>query len=705
MKNILIQTFCLVFLCLGTARAQQYQLASPDGKLSVTIHAGETLTWQIAHDGTAVLQPSAIALQGRDRYSAKKTFTFGQQVKVTRAERKSINTSFPTPLYKKARVNDVYNQLTLKCRGGYSVQFRAYDDGAAYRFISEQRRPFMVVNETADFNFDKDYRAFVPYVNDNRSGERYCFSFESYYDEAPLSKMYTDSLSITPLMVCLEGGKKAVIMEAGLEEYPGMFLTVNPRTRQGLQAAFAPYVFHEKIGGHNRLNLIPTERADYIAHVPTVLTGDLGPAVMQADGNLRLLTEPNNARRSFPWRIVLVTEKDTQLADNDMAQRLAPACALDDISWIKPGKVAWDWWNTCNLTGVDFKAGMNTPTYKKYIDFAADNRLEYIIIDEGWSGKESLLRDLNPDIDLKELVTYANGKGVGIILWASWRNLSRNSTGDEQEEIFKQYAQMGIKGFKVDFFDRDDQAVIFSVKQMAACAAKHHLVLDLHGLKPYGIQRTYPNILNFEGVKGLENAKWEPIVNGTPLHNFPRYDVTAPYLRQLAGPMDYTPGATVNATRETFRAINDHPMSQGTRVHQMAMYTLFEAPLQMLADSPSKYTKEQECTDFIAKVPTTFDETVALDGEVGEYLTLARRKGNVWYIASMTDWTPRDLTIDLSFLGEGSYEAEIFSDGINADREATDYRKETRTITSKDKLNIHLAPGGGWTARIWERGL
>ena len=262
MKSLLIQTFCLLFLCLGTVRAQQYQLASPNGKLSVTVDAGEALTWQIAHDGTTVLQPSAIALQGRDEKSAKKAITFGKNVKVIRAERKSVESSFPTPLYKKASVKDVYNQLTLKCRGGYSVQFRAYDDGAAYRFISEQNKPFIVLNETADFNFDKDYQAFVPYINDNRNGERYCFSFESYYDEAPLSKMHTDSLSITPLMVCLDGGKKAVIMEAGLENYPGMFLTANPQTRQGVQAAFAPYPLEETIGGHNRLNLIPTKRAD-----------------------------------------------------------------------------------------------------------------------------------------------------------------------------------------------------------------------------------------------------------------------------------------------------------------------------------------------------------------------------------------------------------------------------------------------------------
>lgn len=674
MKSIIIQTFCLLFMCLGAVHAQQYQLASPDGKLIITVDAGEALSWQVKQQDATVLQPSAIAMYGVDMKNTKKEITFGENVKVIKAERKSVDTSFPTPVYKKASVKDVYNQLTLKCRGGYNVEFRAYDDGAAYRFISEQSKPFIVKSEKADFNFDNDYRTLVPYVNDNRNRERYCYSFESYYDDAPLSKMYSDSLAITPLMIDLGKGKKAVIMEAGVEDYPGMFLTVNPQTRQGVQAAFAPYPLEEVIGGHNRLNLVPTKRADYIARIPNQL---------------------NDTRRSFPWRIVLVTNNDTQLADNDMAQRLSPACRIKDISWIKPGKVAWDWWNTCNLTGVDFKAGMNTPTYKAFIDFAAANGLEYIIIDEGWSGKESMLEELNPDINLEEVIAHGNKKGVGVILWASWRNSAK-----ETEAVFSHYAAMGIKGFKIDFFDRDDQPLIHSVEQIAACAAKHKLLLDLHGLKPNGIQRAYPNILNFEGVKGLENYKWEAIVNGAPVHDFPRYAVTAPYLRMLAGPMDYTPGAMMNATRETFRSNNDHPMSLGTRVHQMAMYTIFEAPLQMLADSPSKYMKEQECTDFIAKVPTTFDETIALNGEIGEYITLARRKGDTWYIASMTNWTPRNCTIDLSFLGEGNYTAEIFSDGINADREATDYKKETRTVTASHKLNAEMSPGGGWTARI-----
>ena len=672
MKNKLL-TKCLLAACalagLGSAQAQDYQLTSPDGQLTIGIHTDGTLQWSIQHDGTQVLLPSAIALKGVEKSSSGKAISFGPDVKVRKATRQSVNTSFATPFYKKAEVKDEYNALTLKCRGGFSVEFRAYDDGAAYRLVSELRKPYDVMAETADFNFAQPGRAFIPYVNDNRNGERYTSPFESFYDETPLAQMIPDSLANTPLLVEVADGKKAVVMEGGVENYPGMFLALNPETRQGVQGVFAPIPVKTFIGGHNRLNLVPSERADYMARID-------GP-------------------RTLPWRAVLVTTRDTQLADNDMAQRLAPPCRIEDTSWIKPGKVAWDWWNACNLTGVDFKAGMNTPTYKAYIDFAAAHKLEYIIIDDGWSGLESLTEDLNPDIDLPELVAYGNAKGVGIILWSSWRNAARQTEAD-----FAHYSQMGIKGFKIDFFDRDDQELMQSAERIIACAARHRLVLDLHGWKPTGIQRAYPNVLNFEGVKGMENCKWEPLVNGEPKHDFPRYDVTIPYLRQLAGPMDYTPGATMNATRWNFRGLNDQPMSQGTRVHQMAMYTIFEAPLQMLADSPSKYAKEPEYTDFIAQVPTTFDQTVALDGQVGEYIVLARRKGNTWFIAAMTNWTPRDLTIDLSFLPAGSHEAVIFSDGINADRDATDWQSETRKLSSTSKLNVHLAPGGGWTARV-----
>ncbi len=612
--------------------AADLQLLSPDKKLAVTVHAGnDRLTWEVTHDGTQVLTPSEIGLNGP---------LLGMRL---RRNADGITAS-------NARV---------------AVEFRADNDAAAYRIQVKSKRQVAISSETAEFNFAGDYPAFIPYVNDNRSGERWCFSFESYYDEQPLSKMFADSLAINPLAVRLPQGKLAVVLDASAVDYPGMFLLKNGS--HGLKAAFAPIPTAETIGGHARLNLIPTARSGNIASV--------------------------SAATIMPWRIVAVTTHDSQLLSSDIAQRYGPKCRIADTSWIRPGKVAWDWWNNTNITGVDFRAGMNTKTYQHFIDFAHDNGLEYIIIDEGWSSDESLTEEMNPDIDLNVLLPYARERGVAIILWSSWRNCIK-----DMERDFKHYADMGVAGFKVDFFDRDDQPLMQSAWNIADCAARHHLVLDYHGYRPTGIQFAYPNILNFEGVKGLENSKWEPRTAEGPLHDQPHYDVTIPYLRMLVGPLDYTPGAMLNATRDCFFGNNDHPMSQGTRAHQVAMYTLFHAPLQMLADSPSKYRKEQETTDFIAQVPTVFDEVVALDGQLGEYAVIAKRKGQKWWIAAMTDWTARDIEIDLAPLSPGTYDAEIFCDGVNADREATDYRHSTVTVKAGERLKAHLAPGGGWSA-------
>ena len=671
MKTTLLSMFCLI---AASAMAGNYEVSSPNGKVKVVVNTDGAVKWSVSYSGQTVLQPSVIDIQLRQ---GKKTLGLGQVGKVAKHQ---VESSFKNPFYKKAEISDAYGQLLMYTNQKFTIEVRAYDDGAAYRLISSNTKPSLVVNETAEFSFADDYQAFVPYVNDNRGGERYCYSFESYYDEAPLSKMFPDSLAITPLAVCLPSGMKAIVMDAGVENYPGMFVK---RAKSGevkgekLVAEFAPYPLAQEIGGYDRLNLVPTKRADYIAKL---------------DG-----------RQSLPWRAVVITERDADILNCDMAQRLAPACRIADTSWIHPGKVAWDWWNNCNITGVDFASGMNTNTYLYYIDFAAKNKIEYVIIDEGWSGKESLMDDLNPEIDLPRVIAHGKENGVGIILWSSWRNLiGSNPLNDIKvtDEVMKHYADMGIKGFKVDFFDRDDQQVIASAYKIAESAARYHLYLDYHGLKPFGIQRAYPNIFNFEGVKGLENSKWEPRVGDGPLHNQPRYDVTAPYLRMLAGPMDYTPGAMMNAMKDNFFGNNGHPMSQGTRVHQMAMYTTFEAPLQMMADSPTKYMQNQECTDFIAQIPTTFDETVALDGQLGEYIVIARRKGTTWYVAAMTDWTPRDLTISLDFIGEGTHSADIFADGVNAQKDATDYKHSTQTVTSNDRLNLHLSSGGGWTAVI-----
>jgi alpha-glucosidase len=439
-----------------------------------------------------------------------------------------------------------------------------------------------------------------------------------------------------------------------------MFVNVNGETRKGLIGVFAPYPLEEKQGGFNQMNLMVTKRADYIAST--------------------------RGTRSFPWRVIALSESDKQLLNNDIVQKLAAPPRIADLSWIKPGKVAWDWWNNWNISHVNFRAGINTPTYKYYIDFAVANKIEYIIMDEGWSVSTDMTK-VSDNIDLEEIIEYGKQKGVGVILWATWYALTK-----QIDAVFEKYSNLGVKGFKIDFLDRDDQKMIASTYEIAEKAAAHKLLIDFHGVyKPTGLQRTYPNVIGFEGVKGMENTKWA-------MDDVPRYDVSIPFIRMMAGPMDYTPGAMKNANKENFRPIHAAPMSQGTRCHQLAMYVVFEEPLKMLSDSPTNYLKERECTDFIAKFPTTFEETVAMAGKVGEYVAIARRRANSWYVGAMTNWNSRELTLDFSFLPRGDYEAEIFRDGINADRDATDYKKEIVKIDSGDKIKIKLSTGGGWAA-------
>ncbi|WP_394370739.1 glycoside hydrolase family 97 catalytic domain-containing protein [Pedobacter endophyticus] len=375
-----------------------------------------------------------------------------------------------------------------------------------------------------------------------------------------------------------------------------------------------------------------------------------------------------------------------------MVYKLAAPSRLADASWVKPGKVAWEWWNHWGLSKVDFEAGINTKTYQAYIDFAAKNGIEYVILDEGWAvDKKADLFQVVPEIDLKKLIAHAKAKNVGIILWAGYYAFER-----DLEKVCKHYAEMGVKGFKIDFMDRDDQQMVDFHYRAAAVAAKYKLMLDFHGTyKPTGINRTYPNVINFEAVHGLEQMKW----TGPELDQV-TYDVTFPFIRMVAGPVDYTQGAMRNATKRTHRGINDEPMSQGTRCRQLAQYVIFESPLNMLCDSPTNYEKEQESTDFISAIPTVWDQTVALDGEIGKYIAIARKKANHWYVGAMTNWDDRKLDIDLSFLGEGNYVAEVYRDGVNANRIASDYKKETITIPANRKMTISMAKGGGVAMKI-----
>jgi alpha-glucosidase len=656
-----VRFFAVVSICilatapLAAQSPRVFEVKSPNGRITVKVEAGAVLQWSVTHDGQAILAPSVMALHLGDGSLP------GTGTKVASSATRAVNTSFNAFNYKKAAVKDHFNELTINFRGDYAVQYRAYDDGVAYRFVLKKKGDAIVKHEVSNFNFTANHKAFIPIQWDYRGGENFNSSFEALYREINLSQFPKDSLAFLPLLVDVGQNKKAVILEADLEDYPGMYLDLN-ETRQGLKGVFAKYPLETKQGGYNRMNLIPTKRAEHIARI--------------------------NGTRTLPWRAMVISTDDKELLDNDIVQRLASPNRVADVSWVKPGLVAWDWWNNWNVSNVDFKAGINTATYKHYIDFAASHKIPYIIMDAGWSPELDMMR-INPDINLEEIVSYGKGKRVDVILWASWFAVL-----NQMEEAFPRYAAMGIKGFKIDFIDRDDQVAVASLYTIAKKAADHKLLVDYHGVfKPTGLHRTYPNVIGYEGVKGLENYKWAD-------EDQPRYAVTIPFIRMMAGPMDYTPGAMRNSNQANFRAINDNPMSKGTRCNQMAMYVMYEAPLQMLSDNPTVYTKEKECTDFIVNVPVTYDETVALDGKLAEFAVIARRKGEAWYGAAMTNWTSRDVTIDFSFLPQGVYTAEIFRDGVNAERDGTDYKKEIAEVRSGEKLQVHLASGGGWVARI-----
>ena len=656
----------ILFLCVGSVSVsaqKTYQLESPDKKLQTVVTIGDDIRFSMTHEGSEVLASSPISM------TLQNGVVLGEKSRVSKVMRGVADKSIPSPLYKKSEVQDVYNEVTFAFRGNYGLVFRAYNDGLAYRFTTKMKDSIVVVDEEAYFNFPADYSAIAPYVNNTKATfeEQYMNSFEQPYVYEPITKLNSKRLMFLPLLVELEGGKKLCITEADLEDYPGMFLN-NSTTQPALKPVFAPYPKVKKQGGHNNLQMLVEEREHYIAKT--------------------------KGTRSFPWRVFVVSAEDRQLADCDMVYRLASPCRVKDLSWIKPGKVAWEWWNDWNIDGVDFRAGINNDTYKYYIDFASEHGIEYVILDEGWAvNLKADLMQVIPEINLQELVDYGKSKNVGIILWAGYYAFDR-----DMENVVKHYAEMGVKGFKVDFMDRDDQEMMNFLYRAAETCARYQMMVDFHGIcKPTGLQRTYPNVINYEGVYGLENLKW-----AAQTHDMPKYDVTIPFIRMLAGPMDYTQGAMRNAIRSNYFPVNSEPMSQGTRCHQLATYVIFESPLNMLCDNPSNYRREAECTNFIADIPTVWDKTVALDGKVGEYVAIARQHGNDWYVGALTNWDARELTLDLSFLGEGNYTLELFKDGINADRAARDYKKEVISVPADRKVTIKMAPGGGWAAKIYK---
>ena len=642
-------TLFAAFLALATIAPAQssYDLRSPDNRIEVRIRTAPVLRYDVLLNGRALMQDSTLSLDIDHT-------TLGVNPKIRSAKKRTCDQTLEPPVRQKfAKIREHYNELRLEMDGNYAVTFRAYNEGAAYRFeTSLPQKEVKVYGEEVKLNFTSDATVFYPQEDTMFSHN------ERKYLPQKLSQIPAEFIATMPAVLDAGDGAKLAVAESDVEDYPGMWLhgTAGP----SLVGHFSHYPLKEKLTGDRDFRIV--ESADYIA--------------------------TTSGTRTYPWRLFGIVDRDADLLTNQLVWLLAKPSQLQDTSWIKPGKVAWDWWNYNNIYDVDFKAGVNTQTYKYYIDFAAKYGLQYIILDEGWYKLGNAL-EVVPEINMEELTAYAKEKNIGVILWVVWKSLD-----DQLIPALDQYAKWGIKGIKVDFMQRDDQKLINFYFKVSSETAKRKMLVDFHGdQKPATMTRTWPNLISTEGVRGMEWSKWSAETE-------PKHNVTLPFTRMFLGPMDYTPGAMRNATKATFAPIFGQPMALGTRCHQLAMYVVFESPLQMLSDSPSNYMREPEIMEFLAPVPTEWDETKVLDARIADYVIVARRNGRDWYVGAMTDWTSRNLEIDLSFLPEGNFSMDAYQDGVNADRNASDYKKTTIPVNRTTKVKLVLASGGGWAARI-----
>ena len=642
--KLTISVLIVFVLSLSALSAKSHQVSSPDGNITAIIHVNSSITWEVVKNGQRILLPSGISLKTNKVYLGDNPLLMNVE------EKEASEILYPVVPLKSKSVKNEYRELNLSFQENYQLIVRAYNEGVAYRWKTNFTDQITVESEDVNFNFEKDFKIWFPEEESTFSHQ------ERKYKYINLSEIDTSSFCSTGTLVELDNTRKVFISESALSNYPGMFLKGSNTNNYGLKGKFAGYPLETKQVSDRDVKVV--KHANYLAI---------------ADGD-----------RSFPWRVILISDHDKELVESQLIYKLSNNQKIKDTDWIRPGKVAWDWWNDLNISGVDFKSGVNTATYKYYIDFAAQYGLEYVILDEGWYHLEDVLK-IKKEVDLPELLKYGKEKSVGIILWVTWKALE-----DQLDKAITTFSEWGVKGIKVDFMQRDDQWMVNYYERVAKKAAKHHLLVDFHGAyKPCGLSREYPNVLTYEGVYGLEQNKWTD--DETPDHN-----LTLPFIRMVAGAMDFTPGAMINANKTDFRAVWSKPMSMGTRCHQLAMYIIYESPLQMLADNPTHYYREPECMEFLSVVPTTWDQTKVLHAKVGDYLAIARKKDNIWYLGAMTDWEARNMDINLDFLDEEEYILRIWKDGINANRNAMDFKQETKKVSRKSTLKIQLASGGGF---------
>lgn len=650
MRKIFFWTVLFVsFLFAGAVAAKDYDVHSPDGKVGVKISVSDSLSFSVRYGDEIILGDSRIALdvKGHEKHMTS-------SYSVARASRRSVDEILKAVVPLKSRnVRDSFNELKLSFRGGWYLEFRAYDNGVAYRFGTDFKEGTVFVrNEIADYAFAEDCKAYWA----GESNPDFISHCEAFFKEIPLSGIEPSKYSYLPVSLITPAGTRVAVTETDLSDYPNLFLFGGRGTT--LEGRLPQVILETEMRTDRDVNVL--KKADYIAETA--------------------------GQRTYPWRIFAIGD-DCSLLENNLPWQLASKEVSEDTDWIRPGKISWEWWSMLNVYGVDFKAGVNTETYKYYIDFAAATGLEYILMDEGWSAGTLDIVNTKPGLNVPELVAYGKSKGVGVILWTLWTPMMKDMC-----KILDTYKEWGVSGIKIDFMQRTDQPMVNFYEDIARECFKRHLLVDYHGsFKPAGLQRKYPNVMSFEGVYGMEHDKCSYDIS-------PEHDLVLPFTRMFAGPMDYTPGATINATKDDFSIRWNHPMSQGTRAHQAAIFVAFESAVQMLCDSPSNYYKVPDFTNFIASVPTVWDETRAIEAKAGDYLLMARRNGVNWYVAGLNDWTGRTLSLSFEFLPEGNYEAVIFRDGVNADVWAEDYVLERKTVNRESVWDVNMAPGGGWAA-------
>jgi len=643
MKSIKLLILLLLFLYATIVQAQKkYLLQSPDRKIEVTLSVADSVYYTVKVDQKELISPSAIALEldGKSKWQVVKSSTV-----------KHNGVLHPVVWQKSKAVADVYNLLRLDFNNGLALEWKAFDNGISWRWLSKLKGDFIVKSETAKFNFKGSGKAWYP------QEEQFYSHNEREYKNYSLDQLDDKKLASLPALFQV-GNVKLLLTESDLFNYAGMWL--RGTGKGGVRGVFPAY---------------PKLKA---------ITSDRDEQVKQREDYLAKA----NGVQTFPWRVIMVAREDKDILVNQLPYLLGRP-ATGDFSWVKPGKVQWDWWHYNNVYEVDFKAGINNDTYKYYIDVASKYGIEYVLLDEGWCDTRDLMKQ-SPGIDVAELAAYAKSKNVDLLLWSSWLVL------DKQLDVaLDQFEKWGVKGIKVDFMQRDDQEMVNYYEKVAKAAAKRKLLVDFHGAyKPTGWLRTYPNIMTSEGVLGNEISKFAGSI--TPSHT-----TTLPFTRMAAGPMDFTPGGMRNVHKKEWAAAPSEPMTLGTRCNQLAMYVIYESPLQMLCDIPTHYLKEPVTMEFLKAVPTVWAQSLALNGNVGEYVTMARQAPNGdWYLGAMTDWKERDFELRLSFLGQGDYEMQIWKDGINANHNAKDFKMEKTKVNRDATLHIKLASGGGYVARL-----